>query len=439
MFLDARGVAVTASDSAAVSLLDAAVLSYAALKSDTGDKLKAVLAADQALVMAPVVRGYFLLLLEKRELVSRALEAANIADAAMEKFGATARERRHVSALRLWAQRNLSSACAILTSILADEPRDLLALKLAQYLLFYAGEWRAMRVAVETALAAWDAGAPGYGYLLGCHAFGLEECGDYREAERVGRRAIELCPDDIWAGHAVAHVCEMEDRNGDGIRWLDEASGGWKGANNFAFHVAWHRCLFLLELKRYDEVLARYDSDVRAESSDDLLDISNAVSLLWRLEQLGIDVGGRWEELAARSAKRADDHMQIFGDAHYAMALAAACGEEGFARWHRSSEAYAAKEETESAIMRAVGLAIGDAALAHRAGNYARAAELLLPLREGFRRIGGSHAQRDLFAKLLIDSAIKAGRADVARELLCERLTARPKNGWARMMADRVQ
>jgi hypothetical protein len=131
--------------------------------------------------------------------------------------------------------------------------------------------------------------------------------------------------------------------------------------------------------------------------------------------------------------------MQIFGDAHYAMALAAACGEEGFARWHRSSEAYAAKEETESAIMRAVGLAIGDAALAHRAGNYARAAELLLPLREGFRRIGGSHAQRDLFAKLLIDSAIKAGRADVARELLCERLTARPKNGWARMMADRVQ
>src|SRR6185503_7986713 len=211
----------------------------------------------------------------------------------------------------------------------------------------------------------------------------LEECGDYREAERVGRRAIELCPDDIWAGHAVAHVCEMEDRNGDGIRWLDEASGGWKGANNFAFHVAWHRCLFLLELKRYDEVLARYDSDVRAESSDDLLDISNAVSLLWRLEQLGIDVGGRWEELAARSAKRADDHMQIFGDAHYAMALAAAGGGEAFARWRRSSDAYGARDETESAIMREVGLAFGDAAQAHRRGDYPRATELLLPLRDG--------------------------------------------------------
>lgn len=439
MFLDARGVAATASHAEAVSLLDAALLSYAAFRSDTGDRLKAALGSDPSLVMAPVLRGYFLLLLEKRELVPRALEAANGADAAMEKFGATPRERRHVTALRLWGQRNLSGACAILTSILAEEPRDLLALKLTQYLLFYAGDWRAMRGAVETALAAWDENAPGYGYVLGCHAFGLEECGAYREAEKAGRRAIELCSDDIWAGHAVAHVCEMEDRLDDGIRWLDEASGGWKSANNFAFHVAWHRCLFLLELGRYDEVLALYDRDVRPESTDDLLDITNAVSLLWRLEQLGIVVGRRWEELATRSAKRGDDHMQIFGDAHYAMALVATGSEDGFTRWRHSSETYAVGEETESAVMREVGLALGDAVQAHRLGDYARATELLLPLRHGFYRIGGSHAQRDLFAKLLIDSAVRAGRADIAREVLRERLAARPDNRWTKMLADRVR
>ena len=440
MFFDARGVAVTAPNSASVSLLDAALLSYAAFRSDTGDKLKAALIAYPSLVMAPVLRGYFLLLLEKRELVPRALDAATIAEAAIGKFGATPRERRHVAALRLWGQRDLRGATMIIASILADEPRDLLALKLAQYLLFYAGDWPAMRTAVETALAAWDESAPGYGYVLGCHAFGLEECGEYREAEKIGRRAIEFCPDDIWAGHAVAHVCEMEDRIEDGIRWLDEASDGWEGANNFAFHVAWHRCLFLLELNRHDEVLALYDREVRPESSDDLLDISNAVSLLWRLEQLGIDVGRRWEELAARSAKRGGDHMQVFGDAHYAMALAAAAGGgEDFARWRRSSEAYSAREETASAVMREVGLALGDAALAHRRGDYARATELLYPLRPGFRRLGGSHAQRDLFAKLMIDSAVKANRVDVTRELLRERLAARPNNGWARMMAHGVR
>jgi tetratricopeptide (TPR) repeat protein len=439
MFFDPRGVAVTAPDAGAVSLLEAALLGYAAFKLDTGDRLKAALAADPSLVMAPVLRGYFLLLLEKRELVPRAREAATAAAAAMEKFGATARERRHAAALRLWAERNLSAASAIINSTLAEEPRDLLALKLAQYLFLYAGDWRAMRQAIEAALAAWDERLPGYGYALGCHAFGLEECGAYREAERAGRRAVELCPDDIWAGHAVAHVCEMEDRLEDGLRWLETASGGWRDANNFAYHVAWHRCLFLLDLGRDEEALALYDRAVRPESSDDLLDISNAVSLLWRLEQLGVDVGGRWEELAERSAKRADDHMQIFGDAHYAMALAAAGGENDFARWRRSSEAYAARDESGSVIMREVGLALGQATAAHRAGDYARATELLLPLRDGFHRLGGSHAQRDLFAKLLIDSAVRAGRAEVARALLRERLAARPNNRWARMMADRVR
>ena len=86
MFFDARGVAVTAPNSASVSLLDTALLSYAAFKSDTGDRLKVALASDPSLVMAPVLRGYFLLLLEKRELVPRALDAANIADAAIDEI-----------------------------------------------------------------------------------------------------------------------------------------------------------------------------------------------------------------------------------------------------------------------------------------------------------------------------------------------------------------
>ncbi|HEX4195404.1 MAG TPA: tetratricopeptide repeat protein [Stellaceae bacterium] len=438
MFLDARGVPVTASSPEAVSLLDAALLSYAAFRSDTGDRLKAAL-ADPSLVMAPVLRGYFLLLLEKRELVSRALDAAATAEAAMAQYGATARERCHLTALRLWARRDLSGACAVLSAILTDQPRDLLALKLVQYLLFYAGDARAMRAAIGTALATWDPALPGYGYGLGCFAFGLEEHGDYEAAERAGRRAIELCPDDIWAGHAVAHVCEMQDRSQDGLRWLDEASDGWNGANNFAFHVAWHRCLFLLDLGRTDEVLALYDREVRAESTDDLLDISNGVSLLWRLEQLGVGVGHRWGELAARATKRGADHMQIFGDAHYAMALAAAGGEGDFARWRNSSEAYAATEETAAAVMRDVGFALGDAAVAHRDGDYARATDLLWPLRASFHRVGGSHAQRDLFAKLLIDSAMRAGRAEIARALLSERLAVRPDNRWAKMMADRVR
>jgi hypothetical protein len=53
---------------------------------------------------------------------------------------------------------------------------------------------------------------------------------------------------------------------------------------------------------------------VRPESTDDLLDISTAVALLWRLEQAGIDVGHRWEELPDQTQGHLDDHLLVFGD-----------------------------------------------------------------------------------------------------------------------------
>ena len=58
---------------------------------------------------------------------------------------------------------------------------------------------------------------PDYGKVLGMSAFALEECGAYEEAERRGRRAVEIDPTDIWATHAVAHVMEMTGRQRDGI------------------------------------------------------------------------------------------------------------------------------------------------------------------------------------------------------------------------------
>ena len=433
MISDPRGISVTASNDASAAKLEEAIIAYCGFRTDTGDRLKAAL-ADPGLVMAPILRGYFMLLLVKRELVSRAEQAANVAEAAIAQAGATPRERLHLQALRAWIGRDCRAAAAILKRVLAEYPRDLVAVKLAQYLLFYQGDWRDMRDTVATAIAAWDESLPGYGYALGCHAFGIEECGDYAEAEKLGRRAVALYPDDIWGAHAVAHCYEMQDRSEGGLAWLDEARAGWKNANNFVFHVNWHRCLFLIELRRFDEALAHYDREVRAESTDEYLDITNAVSLLWRLEQQGVDVGQRWNELAVRSTARIDDHMLTFGDAHYAVALAAAGKDEDFAWWRRSSEAFAQAAETQSGVMAEIGLALGNAAKAHRRGDYGRAVDLLYPARGSIRRIGGSHAQRDFFAKLLIDAAVKAGRVEIARNLLGERLAARPRNAWGQAM-----
>jgi len=429
---DPRGIAVTAANADSVARLEATIAAYCAFRKDTGDRLKEALAADPQLVMGHILRGYFMLLLVKRELIPRAEKAAEAADAAIRAVGATPRETLHRQALGAWVLRDEARTIEILEAILAAYPRDIVALKLVQYLLFYAGDGTRMRDTVARAIASWDEALPLHGFALGCHAFGLEECGDYNAAERAGKRAVELDATDIWGAHAVAHVFEMQERTAEGLAWIGALAPQWDATNNFAFHVWWHRCLYLLKLRRYDEAVARYDREVRAESTDENLDITNAVALLWRFEQAGVDVGKRWDELAQRAAPRIEDHMTVFGDAHFAMALAAAGGPADFARWQDSASTYAAQaHETQAAVMREVGIALGAAALAHRQGAYARVLDLLLPVRHAIRRIGGSHAQRDLFAQLVIDAAVKAGRREVARDLLRERLAARPKNIWA--------
>jgi hypothetical protein len=428
---DRRGLEVTAASADAVAHLDEAVAAYCGLRLDTGDHLKAALAADPDLLLGHVLKGDFLMLFGKRDFVRRAAHGLAAAEATAARRGATPREAAHLDALRAWVAGDLAGAVARWEAVLADDPRDLAAAKLAQYGRFYLGDSAAMRDSLGRILPAWDEAVPGYGFLLGCHAFGLEESGDYAGAERAGRRAVEINGEDVWAAHAVAHVMEMQNRPHEGIAWVDGLDHEWGAVNNFVFHIRWHRCLFHLDLERYDRVLDLYDREVRAESTDDYLDISNAVALLWRLEQAGVEVGDRWSELGERSAPLLEDHVLVFADLHYLMA-AAACGDSaGIERWQRSSSAYAERhDETEAGVMREVGLALGVAALAHRAGDWRAAVERLLPLRPAIGRIGGSHAQRDLFDEMLIDAALHADPG-LARRLVAERLAQRPRNVWA--------
>ena len=428
---DARGNPVTASGPLPVTLLDDAVESYLGFRKDTGERLKVVLTAEPDCALAHCLRGYFMMLFGQRAMVSRAQRSLEAAQATARSTGATSRETAHVAALATWVEGDFAGTTARWEAIAAEHPRDILALKLGQYGRFYSGESERMRDVLAGALPSWDAGVPGYGFVLGCHAFGLEETGDYVAAERVGREAVERNPADIWGAHAVAHVLEMTGRPHEGVAWVDSLQGNWAECNNFAYHAFWHRCLFLIELGALDRVFDLYDRDVRPESTDDLLDISNAVALLWRLEQAGVDVGNRWEELADRAQGHLDDHLLVFGDVHYLMALAAAGRADDAAHMVESMERYAAEGgETEAAVAGEPGFGLVQGLLAHRRKDYARAIEALLPVRHTIRRIGGSHAQRDLFEEMLINSVLRAGRFDQAKALLANRLQRRPRNAW---------
>lgn len=430
MITNQHGLEITADNEQAVGHFDRVVSEYLALGRETGAHLKAAFAADPDLLMAHCTRGYFFLLFANRAVENKARQALEAARKSLAARGATPRERLHVAALDAWLREDWVGATALWEQILLDNPTDALALRLAHYTHFYAGETRQMRDSTARALYAWNESVPDFGFVCGMHAFGLEEDGYFADAEIWGRRAIELNSGDPWAVHAVTHVFEMTGRYREGIEWLKGLKGTWNQANNFRYHLWWHRCLFHLEIGQFNEALDLYDQEVRADTqSTDYLDIANATSLLWRLDDAGVDVGDRWRELADKAELRIGDHLLAFADAHYMMALAADRRDDAAERMLASMRVFGRRNTPSQApVVAEVAVPLCQALLACSQGAYDRAVDLLLPVRYAVWRLGGSHAQRDLFAQILIQAALKSGRLTLARALLSERTAAKPNS-----------
>ena len=167
-------------------------------------------------------------------------------------------------------------------------------------------------------MSAWPQDRPGWGYVQGMYAFGLEENGQYAEAEDRARAALADNARDVWAVHAMAHVYEMEGAPHDGVEFLARTVENW-GGSYFAVHNWWHRALYHLELGALDEALALYDGPIRRTRSTEWLDIVDAASLLWRLHLFGVDVEGRADVLADDVLPLVGRPVYVFNDWHAVM------------------------------------------------------------------------------------------------------------------------
>lgn len=405
---------------------NAAMLGFLAHAAVTPTHLAAVLAAAPGFALGHAVRGLFYLLLGRRELVADA--EADLAEAhhALEQGHATARERRYAQALEAWLSGNPAAAVNHLETVLRDHPADALAMKLGHAIRFILGDAAGMRRSVERVLPAYGTDHAAHGYLLGCHAFALEETGEYERAEIAGRRALWTAPDDAWGLHAVAHVHDMTGNAKKGLDWLAGREAAWAHCNNFRYHVWWHKALMHMDQGQIDAVLELYDRDIRADRTDDYRDISNAASLLCRLQLEGVDVGDRWRELADLSAARTEDGCLIFADLHYLMALTAERREAAtvalLQRIHR--DAQRGRDETDRRMARP-GVAMAEGLAAFGEGRFGSAFAHLSAARADLPQAGGSHAQRDVFERLTIDAGLRAGALDQAEHILNERLSRR--------------
>jgi hypothetical protein len=308
-----------------------------------------------------------------------------------------------------------------LEDLTIDYPLDGLALQTGHQIDFFTGDSRMLRDRIARALPFWDAGMPGYHAVLGMHAFGLEETGDYARAEREGRLSVELEPRDGWGQHAVAHVMEMQNRRRDGIAWMRQNREAWSRDSFFAVHNWWHLALFHLGLDEIDQVLALFDGPIYGKTSNVVLEMIDASALLWRLHLLGVDVVDRFQTLADHWTPVGTAGNYAFNDMHAMMA---------FVGGNRSKEAEAVLETQRSAIdgagdnaafNREVGYPAARAIKAFGDGDYSETVRLLRPVRNYAHRFGGSHAQRDLIDLTIIEAATRSGQDRLAEALRVER------------------
>jgi tetratricopeptide (TPR) repeat protein len=432
MIDDCFGLA-TSGDENAVALYGAAIQAFLEYRLDAAAHLKAALAADPVLPMGLVMRGTMLMQLSTNAVAGKVDQAIAAADAVVTRMNA--RERQHLEALRLWRQGRIGSARGVWAGIVADHPRDLLALRLHHFMSFWQGDRVALRDLPAQALGRFRPHDAGYGFVLGMHAFGLEEAGEYAAAERAGRASVEANPDDLWALHAVAHVMEMQGRAREGADWLARPDGTWSERNPFKDHVWWHAALFSLELGDRDRALDLYDRELRVDESGFYLDVQNAASFLLRLGLAGVDVGDRWQPLADLAEVRIGDHAMAFTDLHYMLALVGAGRMDAARRYLDSLRQFGAIGEGDMAdTARDLTVPIASGLLAYGENRHGEAALQLEGFIDRMAPIGGSHAQQDIFRLITIDAVRRSGELRRAQALLKHRLRHRPSDGIAKAM-----
>lgn len=429
---DLRGNPVSTDNARAIELFEQALVQFQSYFGDPLETIDAALAEAPDFVMGHVFRATVLCTLAEAQFLGAITASVEAAEALHAK--ANDRERKLTAAVRQWLDGDWHAATQTWESVLASNPRDALALQAAHLADFYRGDSLNLRDRVARVLPAWNSDVPGYSYVLGMQAFGLEECNQYKLAEQTGLRALEIEPRDAWTVHAVAHVLEMQNRYDEGIRFYTSRQQDWAPDNGFAFHNWWHLGLYHIERKEYAQALHIFDTQISPEPSDIGLTLVDATAFLWRLHLYGADVGARWRGIAEKWAEKGpvEAGYYAFNDVHALMAYVAEGRiAEAEALLDRMAKVAAKEGTANNAMTREVGLPVGQALLAFGKRDYATTVDKLSDVRHIANRFGGSHAQRDLLNQTMLEAAIRGADRGRALSLINERLAHKPQSPLA--------
>ena len=332
--------------------------------------------------------------------------------------GISSREKAGIEAIDLWINNKGVQSLGVIRDHLKEYPKDVLMLRLAQR-LFMQGCHSAgvpnfpdelFTLCQSIAKHCEDDWA-----FLGSYAFAHHETGRLDEAFKLASKSLEMYPLNAVASHSVTHVYFEKGDAASGGGFLENWLEGFDKRASYHVHLSWHLALFELAMGRYKNALDLYETDIRPSVvSKSAASLADSASLMWRLTIYGGTPPPKpWEEVRDQALPAAGNPGPPFRDAHAALAFAAAGDQEAL---EKTIGAIRTAAEGGNVLVQEMTLPMIQGIAAFAEGNYGETVRLMeQPIRD-LARIGGSHAQREVFEDTLLEAHIRAEQFEKAED-----------------------
>jgi hypothetical protein len=420
----------TVSDRAAALYRDGADRILSAWNG-AGDAFDAAIAEDPAFALAHIARArVHQLNMEFAEARASAARARQLA------VTATRRERQHIEIAAAAIEGQPGAALTGAERHLDEFPRDALVLSLLLGAFgLYAFSGRADHDAARVAIC--EHHAKQYGedwWFLTYLGWSHTEAGNVGVGRRLTEQAIAIRHENANAAHALSHALFEQGDAVTGRIFLSDWLPAHDQASFLHGHLSWHIALTAVEAGDLDGALKIYEQQIRPSDSGypPMIVFTDSASLMWRLSLAGkTGLEPYWQEVAAYGDRFFPQAGPHFADVHYAL-VAAASGNGVLATRLAQMQARDADGKLAPGSS-AIELCRGIRAFAE--GDNENAIRILEPLMPAVVRIGGSHAQRELWEDTLIVACLRAGHRDKAMKMISDRLRRRPSvrdEAWSR-------
>jgi tetratricopeptide (TPR) repeat protein len=421
---DRYGLTVTTESPAALAQFQDGMDRLLAYRPGAEECFAAALAADERLSVAEAGRALLAVV------QGDAATARAAAGRARETVaGATRRERQHVDALSALVAGETARGLALVDEHVKDFPRDAVLVNQASSSIALAG--RSDRE--EHRVAFLERLAPAYGddwWFQSALAFTYHEVDRFEESRRLSEASLQQYPRNAGAAHNLAHIAFETLDIDAGAAFLDEWMAGYDRRATFHCHLAWHQAMFALHEGRYAQALAIFDRDI-LRSVNPRSAMTDGTALLWRVRLDAAHEPLPWRSLADLAAGVSRPGY-LFGECHAALAYAACGDEAGLTKLMDGLRALHAKGNP---IAGRVVLPLVQGTAAFAAGDYTGALAHFEPVESEMHRIGGSHAQWELFEETMVACYLELARYDDALRLVRRRLARRASPRDAKWLA----